>query len=238
MPTNVRYNNVMRGDEYWGLGVITNTTPMAGGYQQMKDERGADKREIKYNPMDKVPTRSNHCEDFLSEPIDKDNRDLREDMDLEDALEFMKDSANEILDMDGSGEVEAYELKPISDNVENKDNFTSALKDDVEKKDPVKLAEKAVTDDLTNADDKIKVQIVDDGVVEDKAVIAHHPEIAKVDTSKPTIEKGIHNLKEAQSQKHEGKNINVLGHSIDVAGAGMLGMSGLALGMMFLGGGK
>ena len=237
MPTNVRYNNVMRGDEYWGLGVITNTTPMAGGYQQMKDERGADKREIKYNPMDKVPTRSNHCEDFLSEPIDKDNRDLREDMDLEDALEFMKDSANEILDMDGSGELERYELKPISggDSLEKAPN--TAIKDDVAKQDPVKLADDAVKDDLSNAVDKMKVPTVAN-VVADKAAIAHHPEIAKVDTSKPTIEKGIHNLKEAQSQKHEGKNINVLGHSIDVAGAGMLGMSGLALGMMFLGGGK
>ena len=237
MP-NVRYNQALRGDEYWGLGVITNTTPSAGAYEQMKDEVGADKRELKYNPMDKVPTRMNHCIDFINEPINKDNRDMKEDLDLDRAMEFMSDQSNEILDMDGSGVLETYELKPLGSKQGLTKEFNSAIKEEVKKEDPHKLEHDAVNDDLSNADDKVKVQLVDDGVIEDPSAVKHLMGMATVDTSKPTIEKGIQNLKEIQSTKHDGKNINVMGHGIDLAGAGMLGMSGLALGMLLMGGGK
>ena len=59
MPS-VRFNKALRGDEYWGLGVITQTAT-SGEYNPLLRERGMDKQEMRYNPKDKVNKNFNHC---------------------------------------------------------------------------------------------------------------------------------------------------------------------------------
>jgi len=112
MPSEVAYNQSLRGADYYGFGVIQ-ATPMNNLNsfpEQIQDNRGGnpcEKNALQYQPHEKVNRNvKNHYQNYLEESAMMMNYDERQQVDLDRGLNMVETAENQNLDFDGDGEMD------------------------------------------------------------------------------------------------------------------------------------
>ena len=110
MPVEVSYNQALKGENYYGFGIIQ-ATPMDNLDAQgdmIMDNRGGNpclKEEIRTDQKLKVDKNKgkNYYSDYLNEPISKLNFDERQEYNMDEGVRMVNEAENQNLDFDEDG---------------------------------------------------------------------------------------------------------------------------------------
>jgi len=111
MPGEVAFNQSLRGENYYGYGIIT-ATPMNNldnipELEMQKGGKPCDKQEVLYGLHEKVARNApNNYKMIVEEPSMKMNYNQRQEEDLDRGVAFVEAVENQNLDFDNDGELD------------------------------------------------------------------------------------------------------------------------------------
>lgn len=105
---SVAFNQSMRGQDYWGFGIIQqtpfNNLDSKPDNMMMKGGNPCMKEEIRYRPKEKVHrTQNNTYTDYFNESVDDYNYEEKQQLDLDRGLAYQENAENQNLDFDNDG---------------------------------------------------------------------------------------------------------------------------------------
>ena len=219
MP-EVPYNQALN-TEFYGLGVITNTSKPNLDMEPMSMLKGGipcEKEPIGYPPLEKVNKNfTNNYEDYLNESINKLNFMDRSEDRLDRGLEMIESTENQNFDFDRDGMPDL----DLSNYYNPVDNNSEEFKEELDKI-PIDNSELSIQ--------KTADQIIEEKPIEKKEqeVLIKNPQMELDGQQKPkTYEKPQNELKE--------KTANISDKSISGVEGVQMGIAGLALAMLLMG---
>jgi len=215
MPGEVPYNHALTNQEFYGFGIVQrspvnlDSRPM----EMMKGGIRCDKQPITYPVHEKVNKNfKNHYTDYLNESIDSLNFEERADDQLDRGLSFAEAAPNENFDYDGDGrpdlDLNNYYLPNDKKSAEVADDFV--VENPEKEEEPQQKIEEKST------------KVIEAPVVEKES------ELQSDEQQKPkTFEKNQNDLKSVTA--------NLKDKTIMSSDGILVGLGGLALGMMLMG---
>jgi len=223
----VAYNQSVRGENYYGFGVIQ-ATPFNNLNEQAELEmtRGGNpcmKEEILYEPNQKVPRNApNNYKMIIEEPSMKMNYDQRAEQSLDRGVMFTENVENQNLDFDGDGELDMDFIGRMVNNDKSEE-----LQD---------LKQSEVTLDQPIEEKSVKVNEVEKPIIESHNKIVNEKapgiELAGEQEVPKTYEKPKNELKSVTAKRSD--TVEGLGN-MKMADGIAIGAGALALAFMVLG---
>ncbi len=224
MPGEVPFNQSLRGENYYGYGIIT-ATPMNNldnipELEMQKGGKPCDKQEVLYGLHEKVARNApNNYKMILEDSTMKMNYNQRQEEDLDRGVAFVEGVENQNLDFDGDGELDINLEDTRMVNNEKADEVNELIRQLAE--DTPALPEASTK---TNEPEKV-IKEEHKKIVNQKAP---KEELASEQEQPKPYEKPKNELKSVEANLSNKNRFN-LGDGV------VMGAGGLALALMLLG---